>query len=85
MGEGKAALETEALRWPTCFCCGVPDPDFDMLAMGSMTHSLVSGKLWYYVLSIDVRTPWPSAFLDWIVQTRRHNGKKSSLLRCGEA
>ena len=34
--------------------------------------------------AVDVRTPWPSAFLDWIVQNRRRKGLKSTLLRCGE-
>ena len=35
-------------------------------------------------VAVDVRTPWPSAFLDWIIQNRRRAGRKSTLLRCGE-
>ena len=36
-------------------------------------------------VAIDVRTPWPSAYLEWIVQLRRQAGRESTLLRCGEA
>ena len=35
-------------------------------------------------VAVDVRTPWPSAFLDWIVQLRRRAGRKSTLLRCDD-
>ena len=36
------------------------------------------------LLQSEERTPWPSAFLDWIVQNRRRAGRKTTLLRCGD-
>jgi hypothetical protein len=30
----------------------------------------------------DVRRPWPSAFLEWIVRIRRRDGKPTKLIRC---
>lgn len=35
-------------------------------------------------VAIDVRTPWPSAYLEWIVQLRKQAGLESTLLRCGD-
>ncbi len=32
--------------------------------------------------AVDVREPWPSAFLEWIVQLRALKGRESHLIRC---
>ena len=33
-------------------------------------------------IAVDVRLPWRSAFLEWIVQSRRLAGHQSTLIRC---
>ena len=32
--------------------------------------------------AVDVRTPWRSAFVEWIVHNRAASGKTSELLTC---
>lgn len=32
--------------------------------------------------AVDVRRPWPSAFLDWIIRLRRRSRKPTTLIRC---
>ena len=33
-------------------------------------------------VAVDVRRPWPSAFLEWIVHLRAARGRNSTLIRC---
>ena len=33
--------------------------------------------------AVDARSPWPSAFLEWIVLERKMAGRPSTLLTCG--
>eukprot|EP00966_Prymnesium_polylepis_P167007 3860462-Prymnesium_polylepis.1 len=33
-------------------------------------------------VAVDVRLPWRSAFLEWIAQRRRQQGRRTELLTC---
>lgn len=62
---------------------GLGDGRCDAGALGLVDLLLTSEAA--SLTAADVRRPWPSAFLDWIVRVRRRDGKPTRLVRCSAA
>lgn len=48
--------------------------------LGLVDWTLATEATWF--AAIDVRTPWRSAFLEWIVMARKAKGRASELIAC---
>jgi hypothetical protein len=69
---GVSATETLRNRGPADAC----DPGW----LGLVDLVLASNAA--HFAAIDVRSPWPSAFVEWIVQRRAIAGRNSTLVKC---
>eukprot|EP00962_Isochrysis_galbana_P013760 scaffold3920_cov134-Isochrysis_galbana.AAC.1 len=59
---------------------GLGDGRCDPGALGLIDLLLTSQAA--TLTAADVRRPWPSAFLEWIVRIRRRHGKPTNLISC---